>query len=135
MLFRSWLLSKIHYEAAKPPYRVPPREMVRLGRFFELDGLIGQADLYAQRYCKDVQRWVRVEHLISDFERCFADLMNPKALRLALANLEQVRNASSIGYLQRHEFFFTPQELAHLYETNPVWTAMEERLYGGVLTL
>lgn len=35
----------------------------------------------------------------------------------------------------RHEFYFTRQELAKLYETNPIWTALEERLYGGVLTL
>lgn len=130
-----WLLSKVHYEAAKPPYRVPSRDLVVEGRFFEEDGLIGQADLYAKRYCRDVQRWVRVEHLISDFERCFADLMTPKALRLALANLEYVHNASRIGYLPRHEFYFTRQELAKLYQTNPVWTALEERLYGGVLTL
>jgi hypothetical protein len=35
----------------------------------------------------------------------------------------------------RHEFYFTRQELAKLYETNPIWTVLEERLYGGVLTL
>lgn len=128
-----WLLSRIHYQAAKPPYRVATREMVLRGEFYEDDGGVSNADAYAERYVHDVHRWIRVEHLQSDFERCFSDLLPAKALTLATGNLDQIHNASPVGYLPRAEFFFTPIELADLYLANPVWAALEERLYGGVL--
>jgi hypothetical protein len=129
-----WLLSRIHYEAAKPPFRVATREMVVRGEFFESDGGVSSADGYARRYAGDVQRWIRVEHLRSDFERCFADLLPARSLDLALANLDQVRNSSPIGYLPRTEFYFTPKELAELYCANPIWSALEKRLYGALLS-
>jgi hypothetical protein len=130
-----WILSKVHYDAGRLPFRVPPRDLFRLGRFFEADGSVSAADLYAARYRDDVHRWVRVEHIRSDFERCFGDVISPKMMRLALAGLEQVRNASAMAYLQHPEFYFSPQELADLYAANPVWSALEEQLYGGLLTL
>lgn len=129
-----WLLSRIHYEAAKPPYRVATREMTLRGAFFEADGAVSNADAYVERYQGDVERWLRVEHLRSDFERCFSDLLPPKMLLLAAGDLDRVHNASPVGYLPRMEFYFTPRELEGLYAANPRWAALEERLYGGLLT-
>ena len=44
-------------------------------------------------------------------------------------------NATRLDYVKSLDFYFTPKELDALYEVNPAWATMEERIYGDILRL
>ncbi len=130
-----WLLSRIHYEASRPPYLSATREMLCRGEFYEQSGLIAKADDYAVQFDSAVDRWIRMEHLAEDFERHFGDILAAHALRAAVRKLRKIVNGTRLNYLRSLDFYFTPENLAALYDANPIWAERERRLYGDILTL
>lgn len=128
-----WVLSRVYYEAARPPYRVPTREMLREGRFFEQDGKVNSPDAYMRSLGGEVARWVRTEHLKTDFCRQFADILGEK-VHVAAGVLGKKVNATAFPYIKALAFHFTPEELEHLYAANPLWRAKELDAYGNLLT-
>jgi hypothetical protein len=128
-----WMLSRVHYEASRPPHRWAPREMFQEGRFFEQNGVVGKADNHAAMFADcDVQRWLRTEHLREDFVACFGDILGPAALK-ACRKLDRKVNETRLRYVERLDFHFTPTELRRLYDANPTWAALEREVYGGLL--
>jgi len=131
----SWLLSRIHYEASRPPYHCATREMFSRGRFFEQNGSVGWADEHVERFvASGVQRWIRLEHLAEDFARHFSDLLGRRT-EAAAGKLRRVLNPTEIQYLKRLDFYFTPREIDALYAANPAWAAVERQVYGDTLRL
>ncbi len=125
----TWLLSRVHFEAARPPdYRTPTRKMLVKGRFYEQDGIISSAEEYAVKYSEPkVHTWIRAEHLANDLSAAFG---------LDLAAVQQAvraRNGTDIPYIKPITFWFTDEELRSLYEANPTWARIERKVYGSLL--
>ena len=126
-----WLLSRVYYEASRPPYLCATREMLVRGAFHENDGTPNSADAMLERYLDPMpDHWIRQDHLAEDFAAAFHSQIRfsrastPRALRTAV-------NATPIPYLTPLSFYFTPAELDTLYGCNPRWAALESRVYGG----
>lgn len=130
-----WMLSRVHYEASRPPYLSATRAMLCRGEFFHQNGQIGKADDYALHYDARVERWIRTEHLAEDFERHFSDILGSHLARAALRKVARVVNGTRLNYIRALDYHFTPDELAGLYAANPSWAARERQLYGGLLEL
>jgi hypothetical protein len=130
-----WLLSRVYYEASKPPYRTVTREMLCAGEYFENAGDRCVADNYLKDYVSPpVDRWIRHEHLASDFTLAFRDVLN-KRLPTALQRLGATVNATPMPYIKDPSFYFTDKELRGLYDANPVWARLEEDLYGDLIRI
>jgi hypothetical protein len=129
-----WLLSRVHFEAARPPHHCVSRAMLCCGEFYEHDGTVNRADDHALRFGAPVDRWVRLEHLADDFVAQFEGLLGPR-VRGAAGRLRKVVNPTRLDYVKSLGFYFTPQELDGLYRANPAWAAMERRVYGDLLQL
>jgi PAS domain-containing protein len=131
-----WLLSRVHYEALRPPYLTVDRAMLCRGEFFQRDGTIARADDHALHFGgPEVQRWIRTEHLAEDFERHFGDILDNSLMRAAVKKLRRIVNGTRLNYIRSLDFYFKPAELAALYEANPIWAALERRLYGDILRI
>ena len=46
-----WLLSRVHYEAARAPFHCASREMLCRGEFYENNGQVNRADEQMGRFC------------------------------------------------------------------------------------
>jgi len=131
-----WILSRVHYEASRPPYHTVTRAMLRRGEFFHQNGQVGRADDYVSRYADSgVDRWIRTEHMAEDFERHFGDILGSQLARAAVRKVRRVVNGTRLNYVRSLEFYFTAEELEELYAANPLWAQAERRLYGDVLRL
>jgi hypothetical protein len=130
-----WVLSRVHYEAARPPHRCATREMICRGQYFEQDGSVNHADAHVARLGDHpIDRWVRLEHLAEDFVAHFEGLLGPR-VRRAARKLKKVVNPTALDYVKSLDFYFTSAELEALYAANPRWAAMEARVYGDLLRL
>jgi hypothetical protein len=128
-----WLLSRVHFEAARPPYRCATREMICRGKFYERDGIVNRADNVTRQYSSPpVDRWIRLEHLADDFARQFTDILGPRTAKAA-ARLGAVTRATPIEYVNSIGFWFTLRELEALYEANPGWAGIERAIDGDLL--
>lgn len=126
-----WLLSRVHFEAERAPdHYTATRDMFLRGEFFERNGKTNNADTYVRVYSTPaVTHWVRLEHLGDDL----ADALEIPADQL-IASLKR-ENATKANYIKNLDFWFTAEDLVGLYEANPVWAAIEKRVYGEILTL
>ena len=130
-----WILSRVHYEAARPPHRCASRAMLCRGEYYEQDGSVNQADAQVARLAgHPVERWIRLEHLAEDFVAQFEGLLGPP-VRRAARRLRKVVNPTALDYLKSLEFYFTATELEGLYAANPAWAEMERQVYGDLLRL
>ena len=129
-----WILSRVHYEASRPPYFCATRDMVCRGAYFEQGGEVNTADTLLQHYLhpNSVQKWIRVDHLLEDFREAFSGVIGTR-MPAAEWQLRRVRNPTQIRYLGAIEFYFTPEDLRALYGANPLWATLERTLYGGTL--
>lgn len=44
-------------------------------------------------------------------------------------------NVGKIEYVRDLRFWFTRSELEGIYEANPIWAGLEEKVYGDLLTV
>jgi hypothetical protein len=128
----SWLLSWTHFLHKLHPEHKATRAMLMDGRVWEWDGRISSADDYVRLYdAYPVDAWIRQEHLLDDIERVFQRWL-PSGIDLG--PLLTQRNALQTNGLGL-QFYFTGTELECLYDRNPLWAALEKRVYGNLLTL
>jgi hypothetical protein len=112
-----WILSRIHFEAARPPHHVATREMIVAGEFYANDGAIGSCDATLRRFkTPRVDFWVRIEKMHQDFETFFGRALRP---------LDERLNETTIPSVKDTRFWFTRTELEHLYRMNPEWAELE----------
>jgi hypothetical protein len=77
-----------------------------------------------------VQRWLRAEHLQEDVLDFLAELGDlDDEVRRAVGSVGRVNEGQYAPGLAREP---TPDQLARLYGLNPVWGALERRLYGAL---
>jgi len=78
-----------------------------------------------------IDRWLRMEHLDEDVLAFVGELADvSEARRSAVLAIGSVN-----AYQYNRDFWrwFTPQQVARMYEHNPVWASIERRVYGGTL--
>lgn len=120
-----WILSRVHYEASRPPYRTSTRKMIEEGLFFANNGYKNRADLMFNYYnSPEVSNWIRLESMQEDFEKFF---------NLALTPVEHALNKNKFTYVRATSFWFTDKQLEDLYSANPNWARAERLVYGSLL--
>jgi|RhiMetdeSRZDD1v2_1073273.scaffolds.fasta_scaffold126183_4 hypothetical protein len=80
-----------------------------------------------------IDRWLRLEHLAEDFAGFiahFADLTDDRR-----HDIEHYPQVNTLEYDHDLEHWFTPEQVRRMYESNPVWAALEERVYGDLVSL
>jgi hypothetical protein len=131
-----WMLSRVYYEASRPPYHSPTREMICRGEFLHQNGEVGAADQHALHYGgSGVDRWIRTEHLVEDFQRHFSDILGSGLTNAAARKVRRIANGARMDYIRSLAFHFTSDDLDSLYAANPIWAGIERDLYGDVLRL
>jgi hypothetical protein len=77
-----------------------------------------------------IDRWLRMEHLAEDFIAFASELADlTEENRHDIAGHPQV---NALDYDHEVGHWFTPGQVRLMYESNPVWAALEERLYGDL---
>jgi hypothetical protein len=130
----AWALSGAHHEARygrHPDYR--PR------------ALAGAEEITSRRDADDllrwmtdhgrlsVDRWLRMESLERDLLGLLSELQS-----LTDEVAERVRAVGEVNvgdYDRRLPRTFTATQMQRLYELNPCWAGLEQRLYGALMTI
>lgn len=77
-----------------------------------------------------VERWLRAEHIVDDFLAFAADFTE-----LSDETSDRIRNMGRINfnvYNRSLDNWFTPDQVRELYACNPLWSEVEERVYGDL---
>jgi hypothetical protein len=77
-----------------------------------------------------VDRWLRVEQLSDDFLALVGELHD--VTDTERRRVRALPQTNSIEYDHETSHWFTPAQVRTMYERNPLWATLEERLYGGV---
>lgn len=118
-----WRVRTPHADGSFPPFD-SPQQMVTTPR---ADALL--ADLTGGgRFAVD--RWLRAERLAEDFLDFLSDFREVSDEDRSRVSALQRRNTHVYDRKVRH--WFTPEQLETLYDTNPRWAAIEERVYGDL---
>ncbi|MBN8994957.1 MAG: hypothetical protein J0H63_09350 [Rhizobiales bacterium] len=127
-----WVISWTEFCYRLFPHNKPTREMFVAGRLFEWDGSISVPDDYARKYnTPEVDTWIRSEFLAKDLAREFAGWFGWR--RSPKDFMAQRNKGTAIRF--DIGFYFTPAELKDLYRRNPLWSALEESVYGDLIEL
>ena len=125
-----WVLSRVYFEAFRPPHHTVTRDMLVRGQIFERTGDMRSADSYFARFnTPTVTDWIRVENVEED---------TASALRIGIDRVRAAlphANAARNPIIKSLAFWFRPEELRALYAANPAWAAKEAELYGGLLSV
>lgn len=129
-----WVLSRAHHvnkRGLAPEYKPQPMESphelskspfpdFRLGTFTDGGRL-------------EIDTWLRVETLAEDFLALVSELRDVREEERA--RVLELGAVNEGAYDRELSHWFTPEQIETLYRTNPDWAALEERLYGGLLSL
>ena len=130
----AWLLSRVHYGYSRAPTLKVTRSMLLSGEFAVADGITVKADWHAKLYSSSpVAHWIRTEHLAQDFKRVFSLYTDLSGVNVI--DLVRKTNVTPISYIPSVEFYFSKQDLAILYASNPVWATIERKVYGDLYTI
>lgn len=131
-----WILSRVHFQLERSATGSPQvtRAQLCVGKYRQLPRRGGparlrSADQTVAKYVDEVTEWMTLEALSADMLRVFGIDMS------AMKKEKTTKNVSPVGYVRDLNFWFRPKEIERLYEANPVWAALEERVYGNLLTL
>lgn len=134
----AWVLSRVHFEIDRSgPDAGVTRKQLALGKFrtgapgkgAAPGNRLSSADQMLRSYASEITDWVRTEHLDLDLHRAFGWKSVPPRL------VEEHVNANRINYVRDLAFWFTPRDLTRMYEANPIWAELEQRLYGDLVTV
>ena len=78
----------------------------------------------------EVDRWLRTEHIVDDFLAFASEFVDmPEEL------CDRIRGIGRINfnvYTRSLDDWFTADQVRELYDSNPRWRDVEERVYGGL---
>jgi hypothetical protein len=77
-----------------------------------------------------IERWIRMEHLVDDFLAFVSQFTDVSDERRAAAR--KVPQLNAHDYDHNVAAWFTPAQIERMYERNPSWAAFERELYGGL---
>jgi hypothetical protein len=127
-----WVLSRAQHVArwgVHPDYEpIPMASPQQLSESAFPDDRIA---LYTDSGRFQIDRWLRMEHLTEDFVGFVSGLTE--------VSEDRRREVFQLPAVNAHEYdhdlgsWFTPEQIELMYERNPVWTAIEQELYGGLV--
>ena len=129
----AWMLSAAHHRARHglaPDYRPLPLQTAdELTRLTDPDDLLVWMTDHNRLA---VKRWLRAEALSEDVLNLLLELGVPEtAGRHAVDSVGRVNEGD---YDRRLGAFFSPAQIAALYERNPWWAAIEREVYGTLVS-
>jgi hypothetical protein len=126
-----WVLSRAQHVARWGVYpNYEPIPMASSQDLSESDFPDERLSLYTDGNRFQVDRWFRMEHLAGDFLEFVSELTE--------VTEQQRQRVSQLPLLNSHDYdheigtWFTPEQVERVYQRNPVWAAVEERVYGGL---
>jgi hypothetical protein len=130
----AWILSKAHHKARygtfpdfEPDFMASPQEMAQSRDPDERLAAFTDNGRFA------IERWLRLEFLAQDFIVLVAEFTDlTEAKRKDILELAGIHERSGEPYDRRLDHWFSHDQVRTMYENNPVWAALERRLYGGV---
>jgi len=78
-----------------------------------------------------VERWLRMEELADDFLAFVGELADVDDDRSA--KVRELRRINTLDYDHDVRHWFSDAQIARMYEGNPTWRAVEEKVYGNLL--
>jgi hypothetical protein len=78
-----------------------------------------------------VERWFRMEHLSEDFLDFVSELTEVGDERRG--QVSRVRAINALDYDHEVRHWFSDAQIKRMYEVNPVWRAIEEKVYGDLV--
>lgn len=129
----AWMLSAAHHRArhgVHPEYRpVPLQTADELTRLTDPDDLLVWMTDHGRLA---VSRWLRAEALQADVLALLGELGVPEPVaRRAVSSIGRINEGD---YDRRLTAFFSPGQIAALYERNPGWAAIEREVYGDLMS-
>lgn len=127
----AWILSKAQHEArygTHPDYE--PGPMASPAQMAQSTDPDQRLAAITGRGRFPVDRWIRTEFLARDFVAFvseFAELTLEK--RAEIERLARAHEDAAPAYDHHVEHWFSDEHLRAMYERNPVWAALERRLY------
>ncbi len=126
-----WILSRVGYEEMRSDIYTP-REMFVRGSFINRWKKVENADAFLSDFTVvPVDAWIRVDFIASDFAAAFSPVLDLTGINL---RREFAKRSNETKFFADSTPWLTSEELAILYDSCPVWTALEKRLYGELLT-
>jgi SAM-dependent methyltransferase len=128
----SWVLSRaIHrmrygrYPDYEPLPMMPPSQMA------ESSDADQQLLEFTDGRALSIDRWLRTEFLADDFLAFVSEFTEvPEAKQREILELGSRRMGTPLTYDHRIDQWFTSDQIQTMYERNPEWAAVEQRLYG-----
>jgi hypothetical protein len=129
-----WVLSRAQHVARWGVYpNYEPIPMASSRELSESDFPDSRLSLYTGRDRFEVDRWFRMEHLAEDFLDFVSEYAEvTEERRRAVFSMRMV---NAHGYDHDLGSWFSRDQIARIYERNPIWAALERELYGGLLAL
>lgn len=128
-----WALSylqELHFHPASARhYGLPPGDTVRPEHAFALTP--DEYLLKHQRGGREIGAWLRMECLFDDVVQFIEKHIRPITPELR-ERLSAIPTKGQRNYDHDIDAFFTPEQIAKLYARNPVWSAVEAKVYGGL---
>jgi hypothetical protein len=128
-----WTLSYLHqlafHPAAARHYGIPPDDTVQPEYAFAL-----KPDEYLRQHQvggREIGVWLRMEYLFDDVIRFIEEYIQPVTTHLR-QRLLAVPTKGQRDYNHNVLDFFTPDQIAAVYARNPIWSAVETNVYGGL---
>jgi hypothetical protein len=81
----------------------------------------------------EIDRWLRMEHLVDDFLKFVSELRDVSDLERK--HVVELGPMNVLDYDHELDSWFGPEQVETLYRSNPVWTELEQRLYGSLQQL
>ena len=129
----AWAVSAAHHQAAHgvfPDYRPQPLQTPD-----EIVASTDPDDLLAwmtNRGATRIDRWLRAERLEQDVLALLGELGELDGAARAIVTSVGAVNVGS--YDRQRGAYFTPAQIAALYERNPIWAGIERSVYGDLQT-
>ncbi len=129
----NWTLSWAHWRAGFPRRDGSPRQLESPADMANIPRADRVLSTLTDNGRFRMDRWLRMERLAGDFAAFvsqFRDLSDAEQQRLA--TFERV---NALDYDHDLRQWFTPRQVRRMYEHNPLWTAVEQRVYGDLALL
>ncbi len=125
----SWIISLTQFRKSTTGIETP-RELYTKGQFLMTPNTVIKADQILQNYEPiRMSRWIRLEFLKQDFLAAFSDLMDISMID----DDTWLIKVNEAHYNKDLRYWFSLEELQHLYSENPTWRDLELKLYGSLI--
>ncbi len=88
-------------------------------------------EFYTENQTLKISHWFRCEHLVEDFTEFISNYVNIAKDKI-MQKLHNVKVKPKLKY-DNLESYWNKDQLKIIYENNPLWAEIENRVYGRLL--